>query len=117
MLSAVLNNDINLAHNTHLRSLHLSVSFHEDVNPPTWVIILLAKITSPYLVHMTLGFQVDDVSRLNIVDWTGLENVFRRWSNLQELTVYCNGMPEGSPARAFIRAQLPVLESRGIICV
>jgi hypothetical protein len=86
MLSAVFSNDINLAHNTHLRSLHLKV-FHRDVNPLTWVTTLLAQITSPYLVHMTLVFQVEDVSLLNTIDWTGLENVFnqQRWSNRQEL--------------------------------
>jgi hypothetical protein len=123
MLSAVFSNDINLAHNTRLRSLHLKV-FDRDVkflNPLTWVITLLAQITSPYLVHMSLEFEVEDVLRLNTIDWTGLENVFKqqRWSNLQELTVnlYGLGLPERSAARAFIRAQFPVLESRGILCV
>jgi hypothetical protein len=124
MLSAVFNfsNDINLAHNTHLRSLHLKI-FNRDVNHLAWVITLLAQITSPYLVHMLLEV---DVSLLNTtgINWTGLKNVFnqQRWSNLQEFTVYYygvyhDGLPERSAARAFIRAQFPVLESRGILQV
>jgi hypothetical protein len=125
MLSAVFSNNINLAHNTHLRSLHLKI-FHRDVDPLTWVTMLLAQITSPYLVHMSLEFEVEDVSLLYDSDWTGLENMFnqQRWSNLQELTVYYYRLkpppspPEISAAtRAFIRAQFPVLESRGILCV
>jgi hypothetical protein len=116
--SAVFNSDINLAHNTHLRSLHLKI-FHRDVDPLTWVITLLSQIISPYLVHITLEFQVEDVSLLNIIDWTQLENVFNqhRWSNLQELTFQWYGMYERSAVGAFIRAQFPVLESRGILCV
>jgi hypothetical protein len=72
---------------------------------------------------MSLEFQGDGVSFLNTIDsdWTGLEDVFNqeRWSNLQELRVYLYGLglPERSAARAFIRAQFPVLESRGILCV
>jgi hypothetical protein len=118
-------NDINLAHNTHLRSLHLKV-YVEPLLPLTWVITLLTQITSPYLVHMSLEFEEDDVSILNTIDWTGLEDVFnqQRWSNLQELTVYSGWyqwydliLPERSAAREFIRAQFPVLESRGILCI
>jgi hypothetical protein len=71
---------------------------------------------------MSLEFQGDDISLLYIIDsdWTGLKDVFQqRWSNLQELRVYLYGLglPERSAARAFIRAQFPVLESRGILCV
>jgi hypothetical protein len=121
MLSAVFSNDINLVHNTHLRSLHLTV-FHRYVNHLEWVITLLAQITSPYLVHMSLDFQVGDISLLYTIDWTGLENMFnqQRWSNLQELKVcwYGPGPPEiWAAIIPFIRAQFPVLESRGILCV
>ena len=114
----MFNNDINLAHNTHLRSLHLKM-FHRYVYPLTWVITLLSQIISPYLAHISLEFQVEDVSLLNIIDWTRLENVFNqhRWSNLQTLTFYGYGMLERSAVTAFIRAQFPVLESRGILCV
>jgi hypothetical protein len=114
----VFNSDINLAHNTHLRSLHLKI-FHRDVYPLTWVITLLSQIISPYVVRISLEFQVEDVSLLNIIDWTRLENVFNqhRWSNLQKLTFQWYGMYERSAVTAFIRAQFPVLESRGILCV
>ena len=62
---------------------------------------------------------MEDVSLLNIIDWTRLENVFNqhRWSNLQKLTFQWYEMFESSAVTAFIRAQFPVLESRGILCV
>jgi hypothetical protein len=120
MLSDVFSREINLAHNTHLRSFHLKM-FHREVSPLTsqWVITLLDQITSPYLVEMSLEFQVEDISRLNIIDWTQLENVFnqQRWSNLEIFRVCWYGLPGDSGVRELIRAQLPVLESRGILKV
>lgn len=119
MLSAVFSDDINLAHNTHLCSLHLKI-FHRDPTPLTWVITLLSQIISLHMLSMLLAFQVEDVSILNTINWTQMENVFnqQRWSNLQKLTFSWCGLPEiRSAVKAFIRAHLPALESCGILCL
>jgi hypothetical protein len=115
MFSAVFSDDINLAHNTHLRSLHLKI-FHRHPTPLTWVVTLLSQIISLYMVHMTLSFQVEDVSILNTIDWTQMENVFnqQRWPNLQNLTFFWYGLPENGLVGAFIRAHFPALESLGV---
>ena len=120
MLSDVFSRDINLAHNTHLRVFQLKM-FHREVYPLTcqWVITLLAQITPASLVEMWLEFQVEDISLLNIIDWTQLENVFnqQQWSNLEILRVCWYGLPRNSGVREFIKARFPVLEGRGILKV
>ena len=118
MVSAVFRKDINLAHNTHLRSFDLKM-FHRDVNPITWVITLLSQINSPYLVEMCLVFQLDDDSLLNTIEWTQLADVFnqQQWSSLQELGVHWYGPAVKSAVNAFISAHFSALESRGILRV
>ena len=117
--SAVFNNDINLAHNTRLRSFHLKI-FHRHPTPLTWVITLLSQITSLYLVHILLEFQLEDLSLLSTIDWTQMESVFnqQRWPNLQKVKFFWYGLPDitsGLAVRAFIKAHFPELESRGIL--
>ena len=118
MLSAMFRKDINLAHNTHLRSFNLNI-FHHDVSSLTWVITLLSQITSPYLVELCLGFLLDDDSLLNTIEWTQLAGVFnqQQWSSLQELRVHWYGHAAKLAVNAFIKAQFSVLESRGILRV
>ena len=118
----MFSNDINLAYNTHLRSLSLSM-FRCDSNeyPYTcqWVIALLAQVSSPYLEELYLYFYLEDITRLNIIDWTQLANLFnqQKWSNLSILLICWEGLPEGSESTVseFLKAQFPVLDSHGIL--
>ena len=118
----MFSNDINLAYNTHLRSLSLNM-FHcdSDEYPFTcqWVIALLAQMSSPYLEELCLYFYLEDISRLNIIDWTQLANLFnqQKWSNLDTLLICWEGLPEGSESTVseFLKAQFPVLDSHGIL--
>ena len=117
MLSAVFSNSINLAHNTHLRSLHLKI-FHRHPTPLAWVITLFSQIISLSMERIYLTFQVEDASVLNTIDWTQMATVLnqQRWSNLQKVRFYWFGPPDAqSGVRAFIRAHFPALESRGIL--
>ena len=118
----MFSNDINLAYNTHLRYLSLTMFYCDSDEYPftcQWVIALLAQISSPYLEVLCLYFYLEDISRLNIIDWTQLANLFNqeKWSNLDNLLICWEGLPEGSESTVseFLKAQFPVLDSHGIL--
>jgi hypothetical protein len=102
-----LQNDIDLAHNTHLRHLRLTIYCHEPVE---WAFTLLSQITSP-VEHVSL---VIFNFNLGGVDWARVDRLLTqpRWANLRRLSVQsiCD-----MPPMEFIRSRLPILESRGVV--
>jgi hypothetical protein len=116
----VLRNDISLAHNTHLRSIVLTILEGDGCYSRIWLFTLLSQIVSPHMVHVSLRFRLEDISALDTIDWTQIEQVFtqHQWTNLQMLTISCRVLSEiGEVDAGSIRARLPVLESRGVLCV
>jgi hypothetical protein len=115
----VLASDIDLVHNTHLRSISMKI-FHNFPYSMNWLSTLLSQVVSPHVVRVSLQFGLSDVSVLGYVDWAQLELMFTHqpWNNLQKLTMDSYGPNEiSSEVVASIRARLPVLESRGILCI
>ena len=111
-------NDIDLAHNTHLRSITLQIFWGYPPASMEWLFTLLSQIVSSHMVHVTFIFQVEDAAVLDNVIWTQIEDVFtqQRWANLQKLTLSWFSSESIRPAvRELIWARLPKLESRGIL--
>ena len=111
-------NDINLAHNTRLRSITLQIFWRYPPASMEWLFTLLSQIVSSHMVHVSFIFQVEDIYVLDSVIWTQIEDVFtqERWANLQKLALSWFGPSLIRPrVRELIWARLPKLESRGIL--
>ena len=111
---------INLAHNTHLRSICLIIFWRHGPHSLKWLYTLLSQIVSPHMVHVSLEFELEDVAVLDTVDWAEMEHEFtrQRWASLQKLTLSWWGPTEIRPAvQESIRARLPTLKSSGILHV
>jgi hypothetical protein len=110
---------INLAHNTHLRYIHVKIFGLYGTGSMKWLTALFSQVLSPHVVHISLSFQLADISTLGIVDWAEIEREFTRprWTNLRKLALSWHGPCEIiSPAMEAIMTHLPLLESRGVLC-
>jgi hypothetical protein len=109
---------INLAHNTHLRYIHVKILGIYGSGSMKWLTALFSQVLSPHVVHISLSFQLADISTLGVVDWAEIEREFTRprWTNLQKLSLSWHGPCEIiSPAMEAIMTHLPLLESRGVL--
>jgi hypothetical protein len=107
-------NDINLAHNLHLRRVSMTIytpPYHNRLMENAFT--LLSQITSPQVDHVSLTIR--SLSDLDGVDWAPMERVFaqQRWANLQRLLVRLSEVQ--TAAVEWIRTRLPILESRGVV--
>jgi hypothetical protein len=118
--TAILENDIDFAHNNHLRSVELGCGpFSPQHPPPNWLFTIFSQLISPNLEHIRLQFGPRISSTgLDGIDWARMERVFTQplFSNLKTLKLYVWAEPQvRSVAVELIRAQMPILEGRGIL--
>ena len=111
---------INLAHNTHLRNVHVKIFGLYDAGSMKWLTTLFSQVLSPHVVHISLSFRLADISTLGGVDWAKIEREFTRprWTSLRKLASSWHGASDEitSPAMEAITTHLPLLESRGVLC-
>jgi|ERR1700722_7444855 len=112
-----LENDINLAHNTNLRSIELDCGVI-SLRPPRLLVALMYQIISRNLERLTMHFTLHGVADLDTVDWLRIEDLFtkKQWPNLRMLRILLYASPETSlVAIRSVRDRLPVLEARGFL--
>jgi hypothetical protein len=112
-----LPNDLNLAHNTHLRHISLMIDHDELVE---WAFTLLSQITSLSVEHILLNIIASTLVSFDAAYCARMDRLLtqQRWANLRRLSVrswprHCHCVPPG--AMELIRSRLPILESRGVI--
>jgi hypothetical protein len=109
--------DINLAHNTNLRSIELGYGMIA-LHPPRLIAALTYQIICRNLEHLTMSFALYSIADLDIVDWLQMEDLFnkKQWPNLRKLKIALYTNLETIPvAIKSIRDRLPVLEARGFL--
>ena len=119
----VFTHDINLAHNTHLRSISLDCGFvNRGLNDPMdWVFTAFSRIISPHLEHVLLQLHIEDVANLDVVDWARIDHITKQqpWAaHLQRLTIHLSGpLAIRSEACRSVGSRLPLLNGCGILSV
>jgi len=116
-VAEILENDINLAHNTNLRSIELNCD-EIFLYPPRFLVALVYQVISPHLTHITMHFTLYGIADLDTVDWLQIQSLFtqKQRPNLRRLQIFLTVQPEiRSAAARSIRDRLPVLEARGVL--
>jgi hypothetical protein len=112
---ALVEKDIDLAHNTNLRSIMLPSM--------DWMFTLLPQITSPHVEYVSLTIHhMFTVSHLDEVDWSSMERLLTRpqWASLQQFKIRLfpyHTLPFTSEVRESVKHRMPILESRGVVDV
>ena len=126
----MLNNQISLAHNTGLRSLHFggldakaaaSQGFMSNHLFP-WVTAMISQINSPQLEEIAFEFEISSVADLQTLDWARIDRDLSReeYKGLQVFFfVVCEDATPNSQKeiRGLIAGKLQSLCERGTLCV
>ncbi|KZT69839.1 hypothetical protein DAEQUDRAFT_726152 [Daedalea quercina L-15889] len=128
--SAVLNDQINLAHNTGLRSVRFggldakaaaSQGFMSNQLFP-WVTAMVSQINSPQLEEISFEFEITSVADLLSLDWARIDRDLSR-EEYKGLAVFfyvvCQDMSQNveKDIRNLIADRLHGLRERGALCV
>ena len=126
----MLNNQVSLAHNTGLRSLHFggldakaaaSQGFMSNHLFP-WVTAMISQINSPLLEEVAFEFQISSIADLRTLDWARIDRCLSReeYKGLQVfLFVICEDTAPNTQKeiRRLIAEKLHSLGERGTLCV
>ena len=100
---------IDLAHNINLRFIRLQYTDNR-------ILSLLFQIVPLCLPHLFFDIALDSaISELEMVDWARMQRMFaqERWANVT--ITWKVPYAFGPAANEFIKARLPVLQSRGML--
>ena len=114
MCTVSFRNSVDLAHNTHLRSFKLTVHSY-NISPVGWAIAVLSQVVSHCVVEVNLDFECFYREEEKGVDWGKVDEIAKRWSNLENFTI--SWVHLGQKGVEFIRARLPALDRRGILLI
>jgi len=101
---------IDLAHNINLRFIRLEYTDNR-------ILSLLSQIVPPCLPHLFFDIFLYSLSELEKVDWARMQRMFtqEQWANITitwNVSNFHGLIPE---ANEFIKARLPVLQSRRML--
>ena len=100
---------IDLAHNINIRTIHV-----EYTNK---ILSLLSQIVPSCLTHPFFYIVFDYIFKLEEVDWARIQGMFtqEQWTNVTITWNVFNRHGLRPVANEFIKARLPVLQSRGML--
>jgi hypothetical protein len=117
----VLKNDIDLAHNISLRSIHLDdmviIGGSRKHMALGWIPMILSQIISSRMDEVRLRFWLNVVDELDAVDWAYVQHILAhpRFSSLRGIVFVMLGQVDRGKARESIIRRLPVLHGRGLL--
>ena len=112
--SAGVLENINLAHNTNLRSIELDYGAIY-LYPLRQMLTLVNQVIPLHLEHITM--RVYAIMNSHCVNWSQVEDLFtsNQWPHLRRLTIVLYGPQTTSGTIRAIRAHLPILDVLGFL--